>query len=91
MAIRQAPLSLSEVGILMATQEQLDRFKCEKPVSRWVSRGEVTKTMHRPDFDLHRLSDPPRDGYCVEVLEDCGICVGCLSRLVIQMVEGVHE
>ena len=59
----------------MATQEQLDRFKCEKPVSRWVTRGEVNKNMHN---------------YHV-VVEDCGTCAGCLSRLVIQMVEGVHE
>jgi len=57
----------------MATQEQLAKFKCEKPVSRWVSRG----------------FDPFRDGYCVEVIEDCGTCAGCLSRLVIQMVEGI--
>ena len=60
----------------MATQEQLDRFKCEKPVSRWVSL---------------EGSEAYKVGFTVEAIEDCGICAGCLSRLIIKMVEGVHE
>jgi hypothetical protein len=68
----------------MATQEQLSKFKCEKPVSRWVSlEGSEAYKVGFTGDDLVRTIDQ------VEAIEDCGICAGCLSRLVIKMVEGI--